>query len=466
VSDRNGKFGVNTFRGVINHNGKEVDMSKFSYLPPDRDLAECAEADPARLNAPEGEPPAVYYRPFNFSFSHSYFNSAPRYTLLAAGKKGRKATFAIRARGGVKDSAAFVATTPSGKKVPLGGAVKGENRYEYVFPEDGVYLFDANFPSVGGEGESEGFDILSATGVDFAFQAGVASLGRTATFRTGDEFPKYAGYFEVPGGKACCVKIQGGGIEIRDEEGELVQHLEKDDYSGSKCILFTPKQDAIWSFRCLNDSVNFKFYDPLPGIWADDPSYLPTYGEDLPFKRIKKEYSSAPELPTARLFPLPVKGTVAKAVDAAAAARAELGQGDKWAKLYKERRYHYDWSEPAAQTQEQLKVAAMELEALEPIRKMRDMELNAGRESEDLRRYVAFVSLYAPVLALDDAAAKKYAAAPEVPDDEDFRLKVNAFISRYGAEYVEDGFFYEDYSAVMKIAPFIVDRLDALGVNK
>ena len=255
-------------------------------------------------------------------------------------------------------------------------------------------------------------------------------------------------------------------IEIRDEDGEIVQHLERDDYSGSKCILFTPKQDAIWSFRCLNDSVNLKFYAPLPGIWADDPSYLPTYGEDLPFKRIKKEYSSVPELPTARLFPLPVKGAVAKAVDAAAAARAEFGAGDKWAKLYKQRRYHYDWTEPAAQTQEQLKVAAMELEALEPIRKMRDMELNAGRESEDLRRYVAFVSLYAPVLALDDAEAKKFALAPALPADEDFRLKVNAFISRYGAEYIEDGFFYDDYSAVMKLAPFIIDRLEALQVNK
>ena len=47
---------------------------------------------------------------------------------------------------------------------------------------------------------------------------------------------------------------------------------------------------------------------------------------------------------------------------------------------------------------------------------MRDMERYAARESEDLRRYVAFVSLYAPVLALDDAAAKKYALAPVIPD--------------------------------------------------
>jgi hypothetical protein len=100
-----------------------------------------------------------------------------------------------------------------------------------------------------------------------------------------------------------------------------------------------------------------------------------------------------------------------------------------------------------------------------PVNLVRDGRLYTV-ESEDLRRYVAFVSLYAPVLALDDEAAKKYAAAPAVPDDEDFRLKVNAFISRYGAEYVEDGFFYDDYSAVVKLAPFIVDRLDALGANK
>jgi hypothetical protein len=97
---------------------------------------------------------------------------------------------------------------------------------------------------------------------------------------------------------------------------------------------------------------------------------------------------------------------------------------------------------------------------------MRDMERYARRESEDLRRYVAFVSLDAPVLALDDAAAKKYALAPVLPADEDFRLKVNAVVSPYGAEYIEEGFYYDDYAAVVKLAPFIVARLDALGVNK
>ena len=468
VADRNGKYGVNTFRGTINHNGKEVDMSTFSYLPPDRGLAECADPDLAKLNASDGEPPAVYHRPFNFNFGRSYYNPTPRYNLLASGVKGRKATFVIKARGRVKPWSEFSVTTPSGKTVSLGSAAAGDNSYEYVFPEDGVYLFDANFPNDTKDEESnpEGFAIVSATGVDFAFQAGTTRLGKVVNFSTGDDFPKYAGYFEVPGGKECCIKIQGGGIEIRDEDGEIVHRLEKADYQGSKCLLFTPKQDAIWSFRCLEGSMNMKFFDPLPGIWADDPSYLPTYGEDLPFKRIRKEYSSVPEIPVAKLFPLPIKGAVAKAVDEAAAARAEFGKGNAWAKLYGERRYHYDWTEPAAQTQEQLKVAAMELEALEPVRKMRDMERYAGRESEDLRRYVAFVSLYAPVLALDDAAAKKYAASPAVPDDEDYRLKVNAVISPYGAEYLEEGFYYSDYAAVVKLAPFIVDRLEKLEVNK
>ncbi len=100
-----------------------------------------------------------------------------------------------------------------------------------------------------------------------------------------------------------------------------------------------------------------------------------------------------------------------------------------------------------------------------PVNLVRDGRLYPV-ESEDLRRYVAFVSLYAPVLALDDAAAKKYALAPSLPADEDFRLKVNAVISPYGAEYIEDGFYYDDYAAAVKLAPFIVDRLDKLGVNK
>ena len=402
----------------------------------------------------------MYRRPFDFSFGHAYYHSRPRYSLLAAGRKGRKATFVIEARGDVKPEAELKVKTPSGETVSLGKAEKGENAYEYVFPADGVYLFDANFAG------SAAFSVVSATGVDFAFQTESSGTGKVFSFSTGDSFPKYAGYFEVPGGKECCVKVQGGGFEIRDEDGEVVQRLEKTDYAGSKCVFFTPKQDAIWSIRCLETSANFKFFAPMPGILADDPAFLPTYGEDLPFKRIQKEYSSVPEIPTARLFPLPLKGAVAKAVDAAAAARAEFGSTNKWKKIYDTRRYHYDWSEPAAQTQEQLKVAALELEALEPVRKMRDMERYAGRESEDLRRYVAFVSLYAPVLALDDAAAKKYALSPALPDNEDFRLKVNAVISPYGAEYTEDGFYYADYAAAVKLAPFIVDRLEALGANR
>ena len=468
VTDKNGKYGVNTFRGTINHNGKEVDMSTFSYLPPDRDLSECADPDLAKLAAPEGDPPAVYHRSFNFSFHHSFYNPTPRYQLFSRGEKGRKATFSIEARGRVRPEAEFKVTTPSGATKSLGKAVQGANAYEYVFPEDGMYLFDANFPPDTRDEEynPDGFTVLSATGVAFAYQAGATRLGKVVSLSTGDDYPKYVGYFEVPGGKECCIKMQGGGIEIRDEEGEVVQRLEKGDYSGTKCLLFTPKQDAIWSFRCLDGSISMKFYDPLPGIWADDPAFLPTREEDLPFKRIAKEYSSVPEIPTAKLFPLPIKGKVAQAVDEAAAARAEFGKGTAWAKRYSDARYEYDWKEPAAQTQEQLKAAALMLEALEPVRKMRDMERYAKRESEDLRRYVAFVSLYAPVLALSDDEAKKYAASPVLPDDEDFRLKVNAVISPYGAEYVEEGFYYSDYAAVVKLAPFIVDRLDALKMNQ
>ena len=235
VTDKNGKYGVNTFRGTINHNGKEVDMSTFSYLPPDRDLSECADPDLAKLAAPEGDPPAVYHRSFNFSFHHSFYNPTPRYQLFSRGEKGRKATFSIEARGRVRPEAEFKVTTPSGATKSLGKAVQGANAYEYVFPEDGMYLFDANFPPDTRDEEynPDGFTVLSATGVAFAYQAGATRLGKVVSLSTGDDYPKYVGYFEVPGGKECCIKMQGGGIEIRDEEGEVVQRLEKGDYSGN-----------------------------------------------------------------------------------------------------------------------------------------------------------------------------------------------------------------------------------------
>lgn len=469
VKDSNGKYGVNSFRGTIDHNGKMVDLSTFSYLPPDRTLKECAEADTKTLAAPAGT--AVPWKPaFDFVFGHAWYNPLPRYTYLARGEKGKKATFVVDFRHVRKQDGVVRVTKPDGAKVEVATPVKGENTIEYVFPEDGVYAFDFNVTDgTAEENFAEGFSIKSVKGTHLAYQSGLTNLGRPFEIRTGDTYPPYTGYFEMPGGKTCTVKLTGGGAEFRDASGKSALVVKKGDYAGQKCVTLKTASDKneIWSFTTLDPALKMKFFDPLPGVWADDPAWLPTLGgNDLPFTRVPRARLSAAEMPQARLFALPIRGAIAKATDEAAEKRAAFGKTNDIVKAYQQARNHYDWMEPAMQRPDDLAMMDAEIESLEPLRKMRDMQTAAGRESADLRRYAAFVSVYAPVLGLDDAAAKAWALKPGTTEDEDFAEKVNAAVNRLGVEWLEDGIYYSDYADIMKLAPFIVDRLEDLGVNK
>ena len=467
VTDTNGKYGVNTFRGTIDWNGKSVDMSKFSYLPPDRDRKEASEPDVAALNVPAGS--AVPWEPcFEFPFRHSYYNPLPVYMVFASGKKGAKAEFTVRFHCRVASDVPVTAVGPDGQVMKLGFAKTGDNAYSFELPADGVYSVNFNVPSKLADEEEarEGFSILSARGVSVAYQAGLTRLGRVAAVTTGDDYPEYTGYFEVPAGKDCMVKLQSGGLELRNAAGDVVVSEPGDMYSGPKFFSFRSERNEIWSFTALGQGATLKFFEPLTGIWADDPAWLPTLGKNLPFHRLKRGRSSAAEMPKAVLLPLPIKGRVAATTDKAVADRLAFSEGTAWANKYAEAKQHYRWMEPAMQRPEDLKAMAIELESLEPIRKMRDMEAAAKRESPDLRRYVAFVATYAPVLALEDAAAKAWAKDLEEPDDDGFGDKVNAAIERFGLEWTEDGIYYADYAGILKVVPFIVQRLNALGLNK
>ena len=470
VCDRNGHYGINTFRGVITHNGRKVDMSTFSYLPPDRNLSESSEPELKTLYEPEGRA-AAWKHEFDMGFGHTYYNPLPQYNVFVSGKKGDKVEMTVRYYSKIqKDPIEVVA--PSGKKIELMIPKTGVNSFSFVLPEDGSHLLNLNVKSDLKDEElsREGFSILSAKGASLSYQARNLKLGRVVYIKTGDSFADYTGYFEVPPGEGNVFKLLSGGVEIRDAEGDIVYRYEPSDYVGTKCLqLKTSGSGAeIWSFKTIGrGGASFKFYAPLPGIWSDDPETLPTVnGKNLPFKRLKRATSSVSEMPKAKLFPLPLKGTVALRVKDAALKRLEFGKGKEWIVRYRESKAHYNWSEPAAQTKEQLKAAKAELESIEPLRKMSDMQVAAGRESEDLREYVAFVSLYAHILALDDAEAKAWAESMEEPEDDDFLEKVNGVVSSYGIEFTDDGMYYEDYTGIVKIAPFIVERMKKLGVDR
>lgn len=87
----------------------------------------------------------------------------------------------------------------------------------------------------------------------------------------------FTGYFEVPGGVECAIKLMGGGLEIKNAAGEVVARREATDYFGSECVRFKTSgtENEVFSFTTLDAGASFKFFAPLPGIWAEKPEYLP-----------------------------------------------------------------------------------------------------------------------------------------------------------------------------------------------
>ncbi len=69
----------------------------------------------------------------------------------------------------------------------------------------------------------------------------------------------------------------GGGLEIRNAAGEVVCRRKGSDYFGTDLLTFRASGDAneVFSFVCIDGWANFKFFAPLPGIWAEKPECLP-----------------------------------------------------------------------------------------------------------------------------------------------------------------------------------------------
>lgn len=284
--DFNGKFGIaaGTIRGKINHNGKEVDLSKFSYLPADLKLRECAEPALDRLTAVGAKADDV--KPgFALSYARNWYHPMLNYEFPVAGTKGVKGTLAIEYLDEPKEGYAARMKCPSGKEKVLLPLRKGAVEIPVAFDEDGTHLIHIDLP--GGE-ESLGFKFLGAKGISPAYIAcDGPSQGRVAKLTNTDGVRNYVGYFEVMGGTPFVMKLLAGGVEIRDETGARVIRREQGDYMGTECLELKPKKDAIWSLEMLEASFNFKFFEPMTGIWADDPEALPTLGKGLSFTRVE-----------------------------------------------------------------------------------------------------------------------------------------------------------------------------------
>ena len=98
----------------------------------------------------------------------------------------------------------------------------------------------------------------------------------------------YTGYFEVPAetGK-FTLDVRGDpleptSVEIRNEAGELAASLRNFDKPHTLELEKKRGKREIWSFTFLNsmENVSIRFHEPLTGVWAEDPSWLPERKRD------------------------------------------------------------------------------------------------------------------------------------------------------------------------------------------
>ena len=426
VEDRNGKLGINTFRGIVDHNGKKVDLSKFSYLPAERSLKDAADPDLSKLDvaAASGAAPS-----FQFDFSAPWYHPMPTYAYLVKGEKGKKATLNFKGIG------SYVAWTmhvraPSGAERELGQLKAGDNALDLAFAETGVHMVWGTFKGNGSE-ETPKYEFLGATGAAVSYLGCEGNtVGRRLQIRTAADKPRFVGYFEVKGGQPFSFKIMGGGLEFADETGKVVSKLDEGDYFGTKCVQLRPAKDAIWSVRALTPFVNFRFFAPQVGIIAETPEALAVTKKGLAFKTV--EAVPAPEIKDEPPLPLPE------------------GMKDEVAKLVAERRA---WAKPG------LEAKRLE-ESSKALAKMKS-ELTDGndglkREIDDVTRTVKRLTHHAKG---EEQANKE--------TDEEAAMAV--VVAKYGVTTIpemmwmcstEDGIFsYPDARALRSLYNEIIRRL-------
>lgn len=280
VADFNGKLGLNSFRGKVNHNGKTVDLSRFSYMPPERALNDSEDPDLAALDAPAGAKSCE--SPFDLVPDAPWYHPAARYAFLFKGEKGGKTTLYFTGTG-LYEGWTLHLRTPSGKERELGKVKTGKAGYTIDFDETGIHMVYGTLKHDGSE-HTPRFTFNGAEGTAVSFM-GIreGGVGRRIQIRTPADKPKAVGYFEVFAGKKANIKLLEGGIEILDETGKTVAKYDNGDYFGTKVFTLAPKNDAIWSFRVLTQSVKFRFFAPYHGIIAGSPETLAVTKPDLPF---------------------------------------------------------------------------------------------------------------------------------------------------------------------------------------
>ena len=282
-TDELGKVSVRkAFRGTVTYNGKPVDTASFDYAAPDLHEPRLKRVSVRDL-CPPPHPSSLVPHPSNcrISWNGAWFQELPAYTYFFHAAKGTEVSFTLtypkkivyedmtKKLGGRH----LEIETPEGVH-DAGALVAGENRIRFTAPVTGWYSFRP--PCQDGEGNAT--PVTDVKGACLAWQSDTLgdSLGK---FVLADTSKDYRGYFEVPPGVDCRLRVTWGGLELYDADGKLVDSCKAGQYVGRYVFRFRAKSDKpeVWSFRTPPGGGTrvLKFYAPLNGIWADSPELLP-----------------------------------------------------------------------------------------------------------------------------------------------------------------------------------------------
>ncbi len=293
LGDWTGKLPLINVEGSVNFNGRKTDLAtyireqKLDQTVESR-TAPVARARVADLALPQPFPaksaPAVVNPKLNLTIGENEGRRLEglhrpelrtNFKMFFLGKKGMTTKFRTNVfvsqyeRWDVK---AFL-TDGKGHHIRLGAFKAGMNDFSVTWPEDGVYML--HFLSRGCR--------LKLVSGENLFPSFAQSPAGKNWFNFIYLPKKYTGYFEVPAKvRKFTVSVSGDpmeptSVEFRDASGKVVKALSGFDRPSAMELEKTSDKREIWSFTLLDsvEDVNIRFHQPLNGVWAEDPAYLP-----------------------------------------------------------------------------------------------------------------------------------------------------------------------------------------------
>ena len=274
IRDILGKQSVaRAFWGKVKCNDKFVDTFQYVYRAPEvklpfQELVHAVDLQPAPRGAneaPDGNCVLVS--------AAARFQNPPAYGYLFSAKKGEKVSFAVNCPA-VKGARLMLDTSRG--EVDLGELVPGANRFTYHAVTDGWCVFRPPRSDAGG------VTVTDVSGAKLSYQCDTLS-GTQARIVLRNPKKEYVGYFEVPPGRECAIRVISGDVELRNANGKIVDAARVAEYgrtTGQRAMPFRNKspRPEIWSFRIppgQKDVCTIRFQKPLNGVWADDPRRLP-----------------------------------------------------------------------------------------------------------------------------------------------------------------------------------------------